>query len=177
MKSTLLILAFLSILSCATSHTSSKNHTKPNSIQFPKEFRASHRIILTIKNYEYELIGYLLFRAPNTYYAAAYTEAGKAIFKFKMINGSFHLINKPKLLSDNAIREGIGFDIQTLFSGSASENKNISSISYQIDETGLSSHPKNINYHNKIFNYQLQIELLEISRHLPENFDRVLKEL
>jgi len=172
MKS-LLIIATIVLASCTSTAPTALDTFNSSSLNFPAEFKATHHLTLKIKDHEYELTGYLIFKSPNNYYAAAYTEAGKAIFRFKMIDGIITTLNKPTILSIDAISEGIGVDLAAIFSNKISENKEIY-LTNLIPRNDV-SHPKVCSYYSKKFHYSLTIELIDFSESIPEDFKSTLK--
>jgi len=166
----------LQLGSCTT--TSSKKSTTHDvvSLKFPQKFKAVHQLTLEINDKEYELTGYLLFKHPNSYWAAAYGEAGGSVFKFKMIEGTFASIHNPLPIPTDTLKRSIGNDLITIFGGNISTSKTIAMTKLIRNPNKDQRHPKSFTYRNTEFHYKLTVDLVSLSNELPSDFDKTLKE-
>lgn len=82
---------------------------------YPSEMKLKQRIIITVNRKEYDVLGYLLFRQPDHYYAATYAEAGGPIFEMVHSNGNGRVLSKPKYMPEIYLLDGVMKDLLHLY--------------------------------------------------------------
>jgi hypothetical protein len=82
---------------------------------YPKEFKLKHRVIITARGKQFDLTGFLIFRQPDSYYAAAYVEAGAPVFEMVHANGKERVLRKPKYMPELYLQSGIMRDLLHLY--------------------------------------------------------------
>jgi hypothetical protein len=78
---------------------------------YPPEFKMVHRVVVKTHGKEFDFSGYFLMRRPNSLHAAAYAEAGSAIFEFQNGPDGAEVQAKPEFFSEDSIINGVMQDL------------------------------------------------------------------
>jgi len=86
----------------------------PKSV-YPEKFTMNQRIILTIKEKEYDFIGYLMVDRSSGFRAMTFGEMGGKVFDLGFTDGMAEIFKKPEDMPLRPIVEGVIGDIRHLY--------------------------------------------------------------
>jgi len=101
-----------------------EKHTYIHALQntYPKEFTAIQRIVLQIRNKQYDFLGYLAMSRNNAFRATVFSDMGGKFIDLYYNGEKLELIHKPTGIPDKPISNGVTYDIKHLFEFIAGNN-------------------------------------------------------
>ena len=82
---------------------------------YPPKYTMNQQIILTMRDKEYDFIGYLAVEGPTEFRALAFAEIGGKVFDLVFTNGNVDILKKPEKIPLNPLIEGVAGDIEHIY--------------------------------------------------------------